>query len=252
MEEVKIGDQIWMTQNLNVDKFCNGDPISEAKTNEEWIKAGENKQPAWCYYDNDPNNGKVLGRLYNFHAVSSPNGLCPKGWHIPTDDEWTALTDKLGSERFAAEKMKSETGWKVGGTPGNNQSKLTILPGGTRNRDGFFNSAGRSAYFWTSTPTGERDARDRGFEYNSVEVVRDFSDVGIGFSCRCVKVTRPIKSSNLIRECVTLTEATLLKTYHFLDLLLTMSSAPVNVNRGRTHSRLFTYPTQVLIGEDKK
>ncbi len=187
IEKVRIGGAVWMKKNLDTDVFANGEKIPEVKDDKEWERYGNEGKPAWCYYDNDPNNGKVLGRLYNFHAVNSPNGLCPKGWHIPTDDEWTALTDKLGSEKFAGEKMKSETGWKVGGTPGNNQSKLAILPGGTRNRDGYFNSAGRSAYFWSSTPTGERDARDRGFEYNSIEVVRDFSDVGIGFSCRCVK-----------------------------------------------------------------
>lgn len=74
MEEVKIGDQIWMTRNLNVDKFCNGDPIPETKTNEEWIKAGENGKPAWCYYDNDPANGEKYGKLYNWYAVNDPRG----------------------------------------------------------------------------------------------------------------------------------------------------------------------------------
>ena len=187
VEKVRVGGMVWMKKNLDVDTFANGEKIPEVKSNEEWEKFGAEGKPAWCYYDNDPANGEILGKLYNFHAVSSSKGLCPKKWHIPSDDEWTLLTDKLGGEPFAGEKLKSETGWKIGGKPGNNQSKMAILPGGTRNRDGFFNSAGRSAYFWTSTLTGTVDARDRGFEYNLIEAVRDFSDLGIGFPCRCVK-----------------------------------------------------------------
>jgi uncharacterized protein (TIGR02145 family) len=65
-QTVTIGNQVWTTKNLNVDKFRNGDPILEVKTDEEWLKAGENKQPAWCYYNNDPANGEKYGKLYNW------------------------------------------------------------------------------------------------------------------------------------------------------------------------------------------
>jgi len=90
---VAIGKQVWMTENLNVDTFRNGEAIPHVKTNEEWIKAGENKQPAWCYCDNDPANGAKYGKLYNWYAVANARGLCPAGWHVPSDDEWTQLTD---------------------------------------------------------------------------------------------------------------------------------------------------------------
>ena len=103
-EEVTIGNQIWMTKNLNVDKFRNGDPILEAKTDEEWQKAGEKKQPAWCYYDNDPKNGEQYGKLYNWYAVNDPRGLAPEGYHVPTDAEWTQLSDYLGGEDVAGKK----------------------------------------------------------------------------------------------------------------------------------------------------
>jgi uncharacterized protein (TIGR02145 family) len=78
-KEVKIGKQVWMYENLNVDKFRNGDPIPEVKTREEWLKAGENKQPAWCYFENDPANGKKIGKIYNFYAVTDSRGISPKG-----------------------------------------------------------------------------------------------------------------------------------------------------------------------------
>ena len=84
--EITIGRQVWMTENLNVDKFRNGDPISHAKTDEEWVKAGENGSPAWSHYDNDPANGEKYGKLYNWYAVNDSRGLAPEGWKIPSDD----------------------------------------------------------------------------------------------------------------------------------------------------------------------
>jgi len=87
-----IGTQTWKTLNLDVATFRNGDPIPEAKTDEEWKAAGENKQPAWCYYENDPMNGTNYGKLYNWYALNDLRGLAPTGWHIPTDLEWTVLS----------------------------------------------------------------------------------------------------------------------------------------------------------------
>jgi uncharacterized protein (TIGR02145 family) len=83
--EIIIGKQIWMTENLNLDKFQNGDSIPEARTIEEWMNACENKQPAWCYYNNDSTNGEKYGKLYNLFAVIDSRGLAPEGWHIPLD-----------------------------------------------------------------------------------------------------------------------------------------------------------------------
>jgi hypothetical protein len=91
IKEMKIGNQIWMAENLNVDKFRNGDLIPEAKTDEEWITADENNQPAWCYINNDPATANNFGKLYNWPAVADPRGLAPEGWHIPNDMEWEKL-----------------------------------------------------------------------------------------------------------------------------------------------------------------
>ena len=109
-QTVTIGNQTWTTKNLDLATFRNGDAIPQAKTNEEWSAAGRNKQPAWCYYDNDPKNGTKYGKLYNWYAVNDSRGLAPAGYHIPTDEEWTVLHDFLGGTRgylhSAGEKMK--------------------------------------------------------------------------------------------------------------------------------------------------
>ena len=113
IEEVKIGNQIWTSKNLDVDKFNNGDIIPEAKTVEEWKTAYKNRKPAWCYYDNDTTNGVKYGKLYNWYAVKDPRGVAPKGWHIPSKEEWLEISDYLGGEKLAGNKMKSTTGWDV-------------------------------------------------------------------------------------------------------------------------------------------
>ena len=111
-QEIKIGAQTWTTKNLDVSKFRNGEAIPLAKTNAEWALAGQNQQPAWCYYENKGENGIKYGKLYNWYAVNDPRGLAPSGYHIPTDAEWTILTDYLGGDSIAGAKMKSTSGWK--------------------------------------------------------------------------------------------------------------------------------------------
>ena len=111
--QVQIGNQVWMTSNLNVSKFQNGDPIYEAKTKEQWEKAGQNKKAAWCYYKNSTENGTVYGKLYNWYAVNDPRGLAPKGWHVPTRKDWDELIDHLKSiDDYVCAPLKTKTGWK--------------------------------------------------------------------------------------------------------------------------------------------
>jgi uncharacterized protein (TIGR02145 family) len=108
-QSVTIGTQTWTTKNLDVATFRNGDAIPEAKTDEEWQAAGDNKQPAWCYYDNDPKNGVKYGKLYNWYAVNDARGLAPAGWHIPTDEAWTELSTFLGGLDVAGKKNENVT-----------------------------------------------------------------------------------------------------------------------------------------------
>jgi uncharacterized protein (TIGR02145 family) len=160
-ESVNIGSQEWMVKNLDVDRFRNGDLVPHVVTDEEWRVAGENGQPAWCFYDNYPENGKIYGKLYNWYAVNDPRGLAPEGWHIPTDEEWTILTDFLGW--FAGEMMKTVEGWKdwlnyvyeegyiIRSGNGNNSSGFTGLPGGYRYYNGEFNGLGSEGGWWSSS-----------------------------------------------------------------------------------------------------
>ena len=196
-QTITIGSQVWMTKNLDVSTFRNDDPIPEAKTNEEWEKAGENQQSAWCYYDNDTANGAKYGKLYNWYAVTDSRGLAPVGYHIPTSAEWTKLTDFLGGESVAGTKMKSKSGWNdYRGKSGNgtNSSGFNGLPGGSRSYFGSFNDIGYygnwcwfSEYYWDggwyrylsffkgSVGSNHRDLHDQTKESSE------------GFSVRCLR-----------------------------------------------------------------
>jgi uncharacterized protein (TIGR02145 family) len=184
--EVTIGKQVWMSKNLNVDKFRNGDPIPHAKTNEEWEKAGKNGEPAWCYYDNNPANGAKYGKLYNWYAVNDPRGLAPKGSHIPTDAEWTELTDYLGGQEKAGAKMKSKEGWSDGGN-GTNSSGFSGLPGGYRFYDGTFDVVGNYGNWWSSTEVGTLNAWGRNLFYDYGVVGRSNGNKPHGLSVRCLR-----------------------------------------------------------------
>lgn len=118
IQTVTIGGQMWMTKNLNVDKFRNGDPIPQARTDEEWKSAGENGEPAWCYYENDETKGKKYGKLYNWYAVNDPRGLAPEGYHIPEVRELDRLCSNSEGKKVFYKNLKSTIGWSsftVGG-----------------------------------------------------------------------------------------------------------------------------------------
>jgi uncharacterized protein (TIGR02145 family) len=173
IEEITIGTQIWMTQNLNVAKFRNGDSIPQAKTNEEWKKAGKNKQPAWCYYDNNQKNGEKYGKLYNWYAVNDARNMAPKGWHIPSDAEWTEIQKQL------LESKNSKIGLF------NNYS-------GFRLSQGKFNWINKCAGWWSTTEITEYAAVGRSSYGNSNQLggLHDDMDYGskiLGLSVRCVK-----------------------------------------------------------------
>ena len=186
---VKIGSQVWMKENLNVERFRNGDVIPEVKDESEWKKAGKNKQPAWCYYDNNPANGKIYGKLYNWYAVNDPRGLAPEGWHIPSDQDWTALTDYLGGNDAAGGKMKS-TGtqyWESPNTCATNESEFSGLPGGFRYGNGVFNYVGINGFWWSSTEHLTYNAWARSLLYEGGNVGRSLNYEGSGFSVRCLR-----------------------------------------------------------------
>jgi uncharacterized protein (TIGR02145 family) len=218
-KSIKIGNQTWMAENLNVSTFRNGDLIPEAKSEEEWKIAGKNKQTAWCYYDNDPKNGAKYGKLYNWYAVNDPRGLAPAGWHIPSDAEWTTLGDQLGSD--PGKKMKSTSGWnswdedltcqnckvasaeykkicsvckgtgkngkKTHSGNGTNSSGFSGLPGGTRYGDGGFYVIGSSGDWWSSTEDGTYYAYLRDLHHYLDYLLSYGNDKALGLSVRCLR-----------------------------------------------------------------
>ena len=190
-KQLKIGKQVWMVENLNVYTFKNGDSRPQAKTTEEWMQAGENLQPAWCYYDNDSSNGTKLGKLYNFYAVSDPRGLAPKGYNIPSDADWSMLTNFLGGEKKAGKKMKSISGWELDSIKngnGTNSSGFEGLPAGFRRYNGSFFKKGQTGIWWSKTE-GESNYSWSRFLSNANDFVDRHGDCKrmAGLSVRCLK-----------------------------------------------------------------
>jgi uncharacterized protein (TIGR02145 family) len=186
---VEIGKQTWTTQNLDVDQFRNGEKIPEAKTQKEWVSAVKTKKPVWCYYYNDPKNGIKSGKLYNWYAINDQRGLAPAGWHIPTDEEWSALVQFLGDDKNLADKIKSNEGWK-NNSNGQNTSGLSLIPGGYRYSNGFFDPSGSSAFYWSSSIDeklkGDSIALGRSLGYDGSFQTYWLSK-GLGLSVRCVR-----------------------------------------------------------------
>ena len=185
-QDITIGTQTWTSKNLDVSTFRNGEAIPEAKSKEEWSKAGDNKTAAFCYYEFNANNGKIYGKLYNWYAVSDTRGLAPKGYHIPSDAEWTILTEFLGGSEIAGKKMKSKDGWSDDGN-GDNSSGFNGLPGGLCGFYGDFGSITDYGLWWSSSENNAGYAWFRGLYGDNTKVSRSNFDEGNGFSVRCLR-----------------------------------------------------------------
>ena len=148
---VKIGTQVWLTENLKTTKYNNGNTIPNITDETEW---SNQTAGAYCDHSNTIANSGTYGKLYNFYAVANPGNLCPKGWHVPTENEWSTLVTYLGGENVAGGKMK-EAGiihWQGTNTSATNESGFTALPGGLRNKNGsFYSSIGSYGGWWSSS-----------------------------------------------------------------------------------------------------
>ncbi len=187
-QTVTICNQIWTKTNLNVSKYRNGDVIPQVQDATQW---GSLTTGAWCYYNNDPANGAIYGKLYNWHAVNDPRGLAPSGYHIPTDTEWTSLINCLGGEVVAGGKMKKAgTGlWQTPNTGATNESGFTGLPGSYRSSLGSFYSLSLSflGFWWSSSEKNTIHSWYQALVYNNAFATRDNFPKGAGFSVRCLK-----------------------------------------------------------------
>jgi uncharacterized protein (TIGR02145 family) len=194
--EVQIGTQIWMTKNLDVSKFRNGEVIPEAKSEEEWDKAYASKQPAWCYFNFDSSTGKVNGKLYNWHAVNDKRGLAPAGWHVPSLDEWETMVGFIGAfDENTANKLKSQEGWRD--QSGTNETAFNATPAGCYCANGsggfiYLVGQGELTKWWTSTKSsgvpGAKMIYIETSDYGGVSTRFGINDygVGLGLSVRCI------------------------------------------------------------------
>lgn len=202
---VIIGTQEWQKENLNVSKYSDGTPIPQVTDPTEWENVTTG---AWCYFNNDPTNGAIYGKLYNWYAVKGiydtaslndptlRKDIAPSGWHVPTDTEWSTLLNLLdpNSEggatgpNIAGGKMK-ETGithWISPNLGANNSSGFSSLPGGLRYFNGGPDTIGNSAYYWSSTENSTNDAWYRVLIYNSSGAFSNYTNKYIGLSLRLI------------------------------------------------------------------
>lgn len=187
---ITYGVQTWTVPNLNVSHFRNGDTILQVMTEEEWSKAAEAGEPAWCYQENDPAHGNRYGKLYNWYAINDPRGLAPEGWHIPANADWSTLVKNLNGVDMAGSGLKSTSKeWKS--RPGTNKIGFEGLPGGYRQADGKFADLGRSCRWWSNSVPVEIQPSIQIYtvvlDDHSVEVKYLKSDKGAGYSVRCEK-----------------------------------------------------------------
>lgn len=186
-ETIKIGGQEWFTSNLRTSRFRDGTAIPEVIDEISW---SEVREAAWCWYNNDSTHEEHYGKLYNWYAMNCDKGICPVGWHVPTDLEWTILVDHLGGIKQAGREMKEEGAAYWNGPNnrgGSNSSGFTGRGGGTRYWNGIYSFLRLEGYWWTSTSTNEANARARTLSALNGIVNGFEQDKRVGFSVRCVK-----------------------------------------------------------------
>jgi uncharacterized protein (TIGR02145 family) len=187
---VQIGTQCWMRSNLKVSKYRNGDNIPTGLSDAQWSSTSSG---AYAIYGNDNANDALYGKLYNWYAVNDSRGLCPVGWHVPSDAEWTTLTNFLGGEGIAGGAMKSTTtlptpgGWNSPNEGATNSSGFTSLPGGYRGSGGGFDYLGYNGFWWSSSGAGSGSAWYRYLNFTNASAYRSIYVHRIGFSVRCAR-----------------------------------------------------------------
>ncbi len=187
---VRINHQVWMAENLKTTILNDGTIIPLVHDSTEWAASST---PACCWAFNEIYYKKDYGALYNWYAVNTGK-LCPTGWHVPSDDEWSALISYLGGEYVAGGKLK-ETGTSHWFSPNNdatNETGFSALPGGFRDPDGSFSKLGHngfSGFWWTSSDSSATDGFAYGLYYPSSYVSRRGVSYNkkMGFSVRCLK-----------------------------------------------------------------
>ena len=193
---VQIGEQCWFAENLRGESYSDGEAIPTDLSDSEWAGTAEG---AVSVYDGDMANLSAYGRLYNWYAVEDSRGLCPSGWHIPSDGEFIMLELELGMSEDETNglgwrgtnqgiQLKSNFGWWAGGN-GDDSIGFTALPGGNRLPSGGYNAALTDGNWWTSSSSESQDGQrmERNLDYNRDNIARGNQPSNFGFSVRCIK-----------------------------------------------------------------
>ena len=183
---ITINGKEWFRENLKTTKYANGTDISNVTDNASWFNLISG-QGAWDNYLNNVANDALYGKLYNWYAVSDVRGLCPTGWHVATDADWTSLTANFGMDAAAGNELKVTTLWTIPNL-NSNIANFGAVPGGGRSPGGF-GDINNKGFWWTSTPDPVDADKTyvRSMQYNFDTVLRYTENNKYGFSVRCVK-----------------------------------------------------------------
>jgi uncharacterized protein (TIGR02145 family) len=182
---IQIGKQVWMAENLRTTRFRDGSIIPNVKDGMLWSKLSTG---AWCNFDNDTGHDATYGKLYNWNAVADGRNLCPAGWHVPKDAEWTALTNYLGGSDVAGGKLKATTLWNAPNTGADNGVGFSGLPGGYRlNYNGSFGNLGLNGYWWSASASSAAFAWYRYLSVKLAGIDGNSNYKSHGMCVRCVR-----------------------------------------------------------------
>jgi uncharacterized protein (TIGR02145 family) len=190
---IQLGTQLWMESNLRTSRFNDGTVVPEI-TLENPTAWSTDKSGAWSFYDDDSENNSPYGKLYNFYVVDNEKNICPTGWSVPSDTDWSELIEFLGDT--AGRKLKSVALWYNNGN-GTNESGFDAVGAGRKGASGTsYTDLNRSARFWTSSEYNVNNAIIYRLTYDSDEIVRDFNSKNNAFSIRCVFDIKSVSIEN--------------------------------------------------------
>jgi uncharacterized protein (TIGR02145 family) len=184
-QTVRIGTQVWMKENLKVSKYRNGNSIQSGLTDNQWNNVVSG---AYAMYDNDPSNNSLHGNLYNWYAVADPRGLCPIGWRIADDTDYSILENGLGGNQACSRLKAISILWSNLNQQSSNLSGFSLLPSGYRSSTGQYNAMGWESFLWSLSDYSSENAWARYVNYAcDVQSTRMGTDKHYGFSVRCIK-----------------------------------------------------------------
>jgi uncharacterized protein (TIGR02145 family) len=183
---VVIGTQRWKDVNLDISTYRNGDNITYAADATAWNNATNAGTGVWCYYNFDPANNAVYGKLYNWYAVNDSRGLAPLGYHVPTETEWETFYSYLGGDGGKI-KTTGTSLWAFPNTGATNSSGFNGLPGGYTYSGSFYSTATAVGYWWSASQFSSSRAWTYNVSKDDTNIRKSDNDKNFGFSVRLIK-----------------------------------------------------------------